>query len=74
MTLDATQRPGFMTRAGFLSTYSHTTRPRPILRGAFITILMLGVNPGAPDPGFDDDPAACGHYTTHREIDRRADQ
>ena len=28
VNLDATQRPGFMTRAGFLSSYSHSTTRR----------------------------------------------
>jgi hypothetical protein len=49
--LDATQRPGFMTRAGFLSSYAGYNATSPILRGAFISVYMLGVNPGAPIPG-----------------------
>ena len=49
--LDAAQRPGFLTRAGFLSSYSGYSATSPILRGAFITVHMLGVNPGAPIPG-----------------------
>ena len=47
MQLDPEQRPGFMTRAGFLSSYSHYSDTSPILRGAFIVIYMLGVNSGA---------------------------
>ena len=43
-------RPGFMTRAGFLSSYSDYNATSPILRGAFMSIWMLNVNPGAPDP------------------------
>ena len=50
-----TQRPGFMTRAGFLSSYSHYDATSPILRGAFITMYMLGVDPGPPHPGRDHD-------------------
>ena len=49
--LDAAQRPGFMTRAGFLSSYAGYSATSPILRGAFIAVYMLGVNPGPPIPG-----------------------
>jgi len=49
--LDAAQRPGFMTRAGFLSSYAGYNSTSPILRGAFISVYMLGVNPGPPIPG-----------------------
>ena len=49
--LDAAQRPGFLTRAGFLSSYAGYNATSPILRGAFISVYMLGVNPGAPIPG-----------------------
>jgi hypothetical protein len=49
--LDAAQRPGYMTRAGFLSSYAGYEATSPILRGAFISVYMLGVNPGPPIPG-----------------------
>jgi hypothetical protein len=49
--LDAMQRPGFLTRAGFLTSYSGYNATSPILRGAFISVYMLGVNPGPPIPG-----------------------
>lgn len=49
--LDATQRPGFLTRAGFLSSYAGYNATSPILRGAFISVYMLGVDPGPPIPG-----------------------
>ena len=49
--LDASLRPGFMTRAGFLSSYSGYNATSPILRGAFISVYMLGVDPGPPIPG-----------------------
>jgi hypothetical protein len=49
--LDGAQRPGFMTRAGFLSSYAGYNATSPILRGAFISVYMLGVNPGPPVPG-----------------------
>lgn len=49
--LDAAQRPGFLTRVGFLSSYAGFDATSPILRGAFISVYMLGVNPGPPIPG-----------------------
>jgi len=49
--LDPAARPGFMTRAGFLSSYAGYDATSPILRGAFIAVYMLGVNPGPPIPG-----------------------
>ncbi len=49
--LDAAQRPGFMTRAGFLSSYAGYDATSPILRGAFITVYMMGGAVGAPIPG-----------------------
>jgi hypothetical protein len=65
--LDATQRPGFMTRAGFLSSYSHYTDTAPILRGAFMTIYMVGVDPGPPIAGATMLTAPPGNYTTNRQ-------
>jgi hypothetical protein len=49
--LEAAQRPGFLTRAGFLSSYAGYSATSPILRGAFIVTYLLGVNPGPPLPG-----------------------
>ena len=57
MTLDATKRPGFLTRVGFLSTFSHVDATSPILRGAFITQRVLGVRSGPRRPGGTED--AC---------------
>jgi hypothetical protein len=65
--LDATQRPGFLTRAGFLSSYSSFAATSPILRGAFITTKVLGVDPGAPDPNAINTPIPPGTYATQRE-------
>jgi hypothetical protein len=44
------ERPGFLTRIGFLSAYSSQARTNPIVRGAFITKEVLGLPVGAPDP------------------------
>ena len=52
MNLDATRRPGFLTRVGFLSTHAHETTSSPILRGAFITQRVLAIPVGQPDPSF----------------------
>ncbi|WP_242515852.1 DUF1592 domain-containing protein [Sorangium cellulosum] len=49
--LDPNERPGFLTRVGFLSSYSGFNATSPILRGAFISVYLLGVDPGAPLPG-----------------------
>jgi hypothetical protein len=48
-TLDAT-RPGFLTRLGFLANFADYARSNPILRGAFVTKEVMGVDPGNPDP------------------------
>jgi hypothetical protein len=45
-------RPGFLTRAGFLSSYSNYDASSPILRGAYIGIWILSLPIGAPDPAF----------------------
>lgn len=50
-TLDGTQRPGFLTRVGFLNAYSSYSRTSPILRGAFITKQIMGTQIGSPPPG-----------------------
>lgn len=67
VTLDATQRPGFMTRIGFLSSYSHPSDTSPILRGAFVTVHMIGVDPGPPLPGATMTPVPPGNYTSNRD-------
>jgi hypothetical protein len=66
VTLDgATPRPGFLTRAGFLSSYSSYGSTSPILRGAYIAVSLLNVNPGAPVPGAID-KTVMGQYATQR--------
>ena len=65
--LDATQRPGFITRAAFLSSYSHYTETAPILRGAFISVYMIGVNPGPPIAGATLIQPPAADYKTNRE-------
>jgi hypothetical protein len=65
--LDANQRPGFLTRVGFLSTFAKYDATSPILRGAFISGRILGVNPGTPDPAFLKTAIPTGNYTTQRQ-------
>jgi hypothetical protein len=67
VTLDATKRPGFLTRVGFLSTFSHDDSSSPILRGAFISGRVLGVPTGTPDPSFLGMKPPAANYTTNRE-------
>ncbi len=68
--LDQNQRPGFLTRAGFLSTFSKYDVTSPILRGAFIITEVLGIPLGQPPPGAINTPVPMGDYTTMRqEID-----
>jgi hypothetical protein len=67
MALDATQRPGFLTRIGFLSTHAHESTSSPILRGAFITQRVLAIPVGQPDPSFLGRQPPPGNYTTLRQ-------
>jgi hypothetical protein len=64
--LDPVARPGVLTRAGFLSSYSHFEATAPVLRGAYITVNLLGVNPGPADPAFFMGPPPEGPFYTER--------
>lgn len=64
--LDPTQRPGFLTRGGFLAGYAHSTWTSPILRGAYINLKMIGYDPGPPSPNAPNSPKPTGTYTTER--------
>jgi hypothetical protein len=63
---DPDERPGFLTRVAFLSSYSAYSSTSPILRGAYISRLM-GLDPGphAPDMLVGSIPA--GDWTTNRQ-------
>jgi hypothetical protein len=52
-TVDAAQRPGFLTRLGFLNNFAGYTRTSPIFRGAFITKQILGIHIDSPPPGAE---------------------
>jgi len=66
--LDPAQRPGFMTRTGFLQSYSSFDATSPILRGAFITVKMIGVDPGPPSPEAVQTPLPPGPFATQRAM------
>jgi len=68
VTLDANQRPGVLTRAGFLSTFSHYSVTAPMLRGAFVSINVLGLDPGREPPSPHEPPDPPGDYTTERQV------
>ena len=59
-TLDAKQRPGILTRVGFLIAYGHQTSTAPILRGAFIANAILGQNVPAEPTGVIIPPDVSG--------------
>ena len=54
--LDATQRAGVFTHAGFLASYSSYNRTSPILRGAFMEKQVLCRQIPAPPPGAANTP------------------
>lgn len=59
-------RPGLLTRAGFLSSYSNYGASSPILRGAFIAVELLALPIGAPDPEALKQ-TATGTFSTQRK-------
>jgi hypothetical protein len=67
VALDATKRPGFLSRIGFLSTFAHDTQSSPILRGAFVTQVVLAIPVGDPDPSFIGMSPPPADYKTTRE-------
>ncbi len=65
--VDLADRPGFLTRVGFLSSFSSPEVTSPILRGAFITVNILGADPGPPVDNPPTQPPSDRTYTTRRE-------
>ncbi|HEY8943658.1 MAG TPA: DUF1592 domain-containing protein [Polyangiaceae bacterium] len=59
-------RPGFLTRAGFLSSYSNYGASSPILRGAFIAVELLALPVNMPDPEAIKQTVA-GDFQTQRK-------
>lgn len=64
--LTGTDRPGFLTRGAFLSSYAHEESTSPILRGVFLVHLMGGTT-GAPNPAALLTPLPPGEYKTNAE-------
>ncbi len=71
--LDPAQRPGFLTRIGFLNSYSAYNRTSPILRGAFITKQVLAVPIGSPPPGAETTPlpTTADLDTNRKQVDQQ---
>ncbi|WP_437965530.1 DUF1592 domain-containing protein [Sorangium sp. So ce260] len=63
--LDPTERPGFLTRVGFLSSYSSYAATNPSRRGAFIMRLLGLAVP--PNPAMETTPISTDGYTTNRQ-------
>jgi hypothetical protein len=72
MNLDANQRPGFLTRVGFLNAYAFFNRTSPIHRGAFIVKQVLGTPIATPPPGAEATPlpdATADLNTNRKQVD-----
>jgi hypothetical protein len=67
--LDPNERPGFLTRAAFLSSYSGFTKTSPILRGAYIGQKFLGATPVPPKEGVPTEPPPGNYQTRREEVD-----
>ena len=66
--LDATTRPGFLTRVGFLSSHIHANSTSPILRGAFIIKNIIGSDQALiADPDALKTPPPEGTFMTERD-------
>ncbi len=60
-------RPGFLTRGAFLSSFSHYDATSPIQRGAYISQNVIGITVEPPPPGAEQTPLPEGDYKTERE-------
>ncbi len=69
VNLDATQRAGVFTHAGFLASYSSYNRTSPILRGAFLEkqVLCRTIPAPPPDAAGTPLPAASADLNTNRK-------
>ncbi len=65
--LDAAERPGFLTRVGFLASHALYDRASPILRGAYIQEQVLCVDIPAPPPEAEGTPLPTEGLATNRE-------
>jgi hypothetical protein len=67
VTLDDT-RPGFLTRVGFLASFSGGETTSPVLRGAYIAKNVIGIRIEDPPPDAAKTPVPAGTYETQREV------
>ncbi len=67
--LDAAERAGLLTRAGFLAATAHAVHPSPVKRGVFVLSRLLCAPPAPPPPGASTElPDGTGDEpTTNRE-------
>ena len=66
--LDATQRAGIFTHAGWLASYSSYERTSPILRGAFLEKQVLCREIDAPPPGAATTPLPTTGSTNRERV------
>jgi hypothetical protein len=66
--LELPDRPGLLTRAGFLSTFGRARGSSPIRRGSFIRQRLLCLPLGVPPPGVDALAPDAVATTTTREF------
>ena len=65
--LPATERAGFLTRAGVMANLAHEDQSAPVLRGSFIrTAILCQPNP-PPPPTVDDEPPPVDPNASPRE-------
>jgi len=64
--LDPTERPGFLTRVAFLSSFSSYAQTSPILRGSYLEASVLGVPLPPPDIGLTP-LLPDGEFSTNRQ-------
>jgi hypothetical protein len=57
-----------LTRAGFLSAFSHYATTAPVLRGALVSTKVLGIDPGPPPPSPSMTPPPTADAKTEREV------
>lgn len=69
--LDANERPGLLTRAGFVGTHGRYSRGSLIFRGAFVLKRLLCQETGSPPAGADATPLpdASNLRTTRERVE-----
>jgi hypothetical protein len=66
--LDATQRAGLLTQAGFLASHAHANESGPVQRGVVVLSNMLCSPPPPPPPGINVIPPDPDPDATPREL------